>query len=107
MRRFLGALGLVVLAASGCATSGEAGRGPAMAGPRSAVTGASLFAEHCATCHRPGGTGADLVALDPDPAVVEEAVRDGRFEAGMPAYESTFDDDQIEAIVDYVVTYRR
>ncbi|MCD9622945.1 c-type cytochrome [Rhabdothermincola salaria] len=101
------ALALVALVATGCGSSAEPGRGPAMGEAHSAVTGAALFAEHCGTCHRPGGTGADLVALDPDPVLVEDAVRVGRFESGMPAYETTLDDDEIDAIVDYVVTYRR
>jgi len=78
-----------------------------MTGARSAVMGAALFGEHCATCHRPGGTGADLATLDPDPGLLEDAVRHGRFASGMPAYESTLDDAEIEAIIDYVVTYRR
>lgn len=97
---------LALLATAGCGSSSP-GRGPSMTQPRNAVSGASLFAEHCATCHRAGGTGADLVALEPDPAVVEDAVREGRFLSGMPAYESVLDAREIDEIVDYVVTYRR
>lgn len=100
---------MLVAAGVGLAACGSGGGGasPVPAGGRSPAQGATVFGQHCATCHRSGGTGADLAALDPSASVVEDAVRNGRFQGGMPAFAGTLSDDQIQAVVDYVVTYKR
>ena len=77
--------------------------------PASDQTPAGLFAQKCATCHGPGGTGVGNVAsivgvVDRDgPDAVTAVITDGR--AGMPAFGAQLDDAEIAAIVEYLATF--
>jgi mono/diheme cytochrome c family protein len=72
------------------------------------VTGAdgeAVFANNCASCHGAEGAGGTAPALagrgDLDENEVETIVRNGG--GGMPAFEGQLEDDEIDAVVDYVV----
>ena len=69
--------------------------------------GAAVFASAgCGSCHTlaaadaNGTTGPNLDDLQPDKETVEEQVRNGG--GGMPAFEGQLDDQEIEAVAEYV-----
>jgi mono/diheme cytochrome c family protein len=80
------------------------------AGP---VDGAQLYAENCGTCHRDGANGAPPLygimhrrefpsGTPSTPARLKDTIRMGR--ANMPGFANTLNDQQIDAIVQYVGT---
>ena len=75
-------------------------------------TGKELFSQRCASCHGARGSGmgarsgpglqGDNYRYGNDRDAVLTSIRDGR-EDGMPAFESVFTREQIEALTEYVL----
>jgi cytochrome c551 len=68
-----------------------------------AVAGADVFADNCASCHGGdggGGIGPNLQGVDSVDLVITTATN-GR--GGMPSFEGRLDEQEIEAVADYVV----
>lgn len=70
-------------------------------------SGASIFAEHCASCHGADGSGGQGPALGD--GVVAEAFTEDEMRAvvshgrnGMPPFADTLTDDELDAVVTYV-----
>jgi cytochrome c551 len=90
---------------------GEAGAPPTTAPPTTAppvedgggdVAGADVFAGTCASCHGRdggGGIGPNLQEVDSVDLVIT-TVTNGR--GGMPSFEGRLDQQEIEAVADYV-----
>jgi cytochrome c oxidase cbb3-type subunit 3 len=80
--------------------------------------GEKLFQENCAFCHGADGTGRNWIGsfLEPHPrdltnpafmrnvsrAYLANAIRDGLANTSMPAWKSVLDQNQIEALLDYI-----
>lgn len=107
--------GAVVIAGCGDADSGQASAAAAVddtvlaqgaATESTGADGGALYAGECSSCHggsgEGGGAGPELTGLGPaDGPAVESAVRDGV--GSMAPYGDGLTDEQIDAIVDYVV----
>jgi cytochrome c551 len=66
------------------------------------IDGAAVFADNCATCHGDdggGGIGPNLQGVGNRDFVVTMVTNGG---GGMPSFEGQLDDDEIEAVADYV-----
>lgn len=71
--------------------------------------GEEIYANVCIACHQPGGAGVNgafpalngnpLITQD-DPTYVVDVLLNGR--GGMPRFDSTYDDEEIAAIVTYI-----
>jgi quinohemoprotein ethanol dehydrogenase len=91
----------------GPAKPGGAGEGTGHAGEAAAggnaAAGEQVFADNCSGCHGVNGTGANggptLVRQNDRQAVMEQ-VRNGG--GGMPAFEGTLSDDEIQDVAAYV-----
>ena len=68
------------------------------------VAGADVFADNCSSCHGQdggGGIGPSLQDVD-DVDLVISTVTNGR--GSMPSFEGRLDEQEIEAVADYVTT---
>ena len=87
-------------------TTAAARSGAAEQVEASGVDGRSVFAQNCASCHTladadaDGKVGPNLDQAAPDAALVQERVTNGQ--GGMPAFDGTLEDDEIEAVAAYV-----
>jgi len=84
---------------------------PAAAATGGSVDGAALYAEHCAACHGPEGKGQGDIfpALAgntnlADTDMVIDTVLHGRQGTAMVAWGEQMDDDQIAAVINYVLS---
>jgi len=80
--------------------------------------GGELFQQNCAFCHGADGTGKNWIGsfLEPHPrdltnpkfmvsinrSLLRERIRNGLPNTSMPAWKSVLDEQQIEAIIDYI-----
>jgi cytochrome c6 len=85
----------------------ETGAGDDGAAGGTEEAGASIFASAgCANCHTleeanaSGTVGPKLDDTDLDREEIEQTIRNGR--GGMPAFEGSLDDQQIESVADFV-----
>ena len=111
MRTFL-LVTVLVVAALGAACGGGDDQPPEATTADGSVDpvlaeGRQIFADNCATCHQPDGSGGRgprindgrVVENYPDPADQIELVTNGR--GGMPAFGERLGAEQIEAVVRY------
>lgn len=75
------------------------------AGPASDFDPAKLFATTCGWCHlnggRVAGKGPQLMGSDRTDAEIMSRIRNGK-QGQMPAFGTTFNEDQMKAIVAYI-----
>jgi len=84
---------------------------PAAAATGGGADGAALYAEHCAACHGPEGKGQGDIfpalagnANLADTDMVLDTVLHGREGTAMVAWGEQMDDDQIAAVINYVLS---
>lgn len=101
----------VTFSGNNSAFAREAGGGE-NAGDFTSVDGAELYAQSCQGCHMPQGEGAQGAGMYPALAnnpllsspggptyVVLQGLR------GMPSFDSYLDDEQVAAVVNYVISH--
>lgn len=77
------------------------------AGDAKAIDAAAIYSDRCATCHgndRQGGGGPPLLPanLTKDPSAYVETIINGSGQ--MPSWESRLSEDEINALVDYILS---
>lgn len=108
---FLLALSLAVMSLDAHQAIGAEAGGGENAGAFTSRDGAELYAQSCQGCHMPQGEGAVGAGMYPALAnnpllsspggptyVVLHGLR------GMPSFDSSFDDEQVAAIINHVIT---
>ena len=102
-------LAIAFLAAALAQTAAAQSPAPAAPSPEQLAAGKALFLEKCAFCHGPdtagGESGPDLtrstvVAADTNGNRIAPVVREGRPQAGMPAF--TLSDQDMSALVAFI-----
>jgi mono/diheme cytochrome c family protein len=102
-------LPLVIL---GCATSGtSSSSAPTSSQPTQSQTsldGKTLYASNCASCHGTNGEGGSASALNANQNVQDliNTTKNG-ISPVMPSFASQFNEAQIKAIADYVVSLKK
>jgi cytochrome c oxidase cbb3-type subunit 3 len=102
-------LGIVLLAVALAQAAAAQSPAPAGLSPERLTAGKALFLEKCAFCHGPDSAGGEsgpdltrstLVAGDTDGNRIAPVVREGRTQAGMPAF--SVSDQDMSALVAFI-----
>ena len=102
-------LGIVLLAVALAQAAAAQSPAPAGLSPEQLTAGKALFLEKCAFCHGPDSAGGEsgpdltrstLVAGDTDGNRIAPVVREGRTQAGMPAF--SVSDQEMSALVAFI-----
>ena len=97
--------------AKGTDNSGSAAPSQKTTGNATAVNGAKIYAMYCTSCHgndgQAGVSGAKNLALSElEKGGVKEMIRNGSENNKMIAYGNLLDEEEIDALADYVMEFR-